>query len=210
MAIELTTATAETLSGIREALSISTSSKPAKDEADVLNLRSYRGTIMGNGFFPGGSKFQSLLDDESSSLNFSIVGGSVNSSPICPSLLGDLASITVNSSNVETRDDGYGVYFSNYITYLNRVFEKLGLYSTLRGAPFGDIGAGSVIMKYYRSENFDFIFKEIITGDFPIGTAKQMTWIWSTFNGLGVCDNINEDRPDFTQYNNVWSGSITE
>jgi hypothetical protein len=187
MAIELTTATAETLSGIREALSISTSSKPAKDEADVLNLESYNGTIMGNTSFPSGTKFQTIADEGAGSLDFSVFAGTINGSPICPSILGNLLSITVNASNLELGDDGRGAYYSNYINYLNEVFEKLGLNSTVSG------GGGSILMKYYRSENFDLIFKESASNiiDTPDSTVY---WRWKTMDGLGVVDSFSLDN----------------
>ena len=217
MAIELTTATAETLSGIREALSIPTSSKTAKDGADILNLQSYNATIHGNsGFaFQGNRihKFQYIEQAGAGSFDFS-VAGTVNGSPICPSILGDLSSTTVNASNLEMRDDGEGFYYSNYITYLNRVFERLGLYSTL--------SSGSdrrVIMKYYRSEDFDLIFKETVTG-FGVVDNPILHWRWKTIDGLGVkdCNQQNgseifynplpSDMKPGEYYGAMWSGSI--
>ena len=199
MSIELTTTTAETLSGIREALSIPT--KPAKDEADVLNLESYGPTIHGALAGTFVDKFQSIEQAGAGILNFSVAGGTVNSSPICPSILGDLSSTIVNASNLEMRDDGEGSYYSNYITYLNRVFERLGLYSTLSSR-----SDRRVIMKYYRSEDFDLIFKE--TTHQVARAEPVMYWRWKTINGLGVKDTLGSKSPKLISRGILWGGSI--
>ena len=221
MAIELTTATAETLSGIREALSIPT--KPAKDEADVLNLESYGPTIHGPGYIGNisqnfqddyRSKFQ-YVEQEGGELNFSVLGGMVNGSPICPSILGDLSSTTVSASNMEGRDDGHGWHYSNYISYLRQVFERLGLNSTLSGS---NSNGGVIFMKYYRSESFHLIFKQVFTD--AVGRTYTTYWSWQTLRGLGVFDSYSNTNPNiygseaflFEETNispsGLWSGSL--
>jgi hypothetical protein len=210
MAIELTTATVETISGIREALSISTSLKPAKNKADVLNLKSYNTTINGGTTGEGGiDKFQMIFNSGSGELNFSVIGGTVNGSPVCPSILGDLSSTTVNASNLDMRNDGRGAYYSNYVDYLNEVFEKLGLHSRISGGSYSIPGRSqdrAVFMKYYRSENFNFIFEETVTG--LQGPNGSMRWRWKTIDGgFGVADGLETSIFDDDSFRR-WYGSL--
>jgi len=189
--------------------------KPAKNEADVLNLTSYGITINGPIINQYSEKFSQdyrskfqYIDEEGGQLNFSVACGNVNGKLICPSILGDLTSITVDQSNLQSLDDGQGAYYSNYTSYLKRVFEKLGLNSVLSSNGGYNFG-----MKYYRSESFDLIFKEVFT-DTEADTYTTY-WGWRTINGLGVADYFGESSLLHTQPPAIageaftrWDGSL--
>jgi len=190
--------------------------KPAKNEADVLNLTTYGITINGPTINYYSEKFSQdyrskfqYIDEDGGRLNFSVACGNVNGKLICPSILGDLASITVDQSNLQGLDDGQGAYYSNYTSYLKRVFEKLGLNSVLSSNGLG------FLMEYYRSESFDLTFKEVFT-DAEVDTYTTY-WGWRTINGLGVADyyggsSLLHTQPPVKHGDGffMWDGSLVQ
>jgi hypothetical protein len=123
---------------------------------DFTTLTSYGTWFLGVGEFSI-IQSQNFLTDF---VTLELVAAQING---CNISTCSLSSITVNYINLTYRDDGYGLYPSNYVDFLNQILNDNGLYTTFSGA------SGNMVSNFCRLDNFLIIFKQTgVINDAPL------------------------------------------
>lgn len=164
---------------------------------DFTMYKSYSNWLNGlNSFGPNGNENKfSILSQEyynNDYLSLEFTFGEGNSKIF----KNNISELFLTSQNLNFRDDGYGLYATNYFDYLNNILMINGLYSRFLVFPDDSIGKKYILLNRNYSESFIICVKE--TGkinNINIGTY----YYFINVNVVGINDGlVNDFQPKYS------------
>jgi len=130
-----------------------------------------------NKFFTIGQEY-----DTSDYLNLELTGAMANGNPV--SFCNGVSSIQVDHTNLAVRDDGYGIWYVNYVDFINDIFNHLTLHTRLSS---GDDAYFRT--NYYRFDEFSLVFRE--TGQLNSSSISPYYFLLQSYNQYTLLDTFS-------------------
>lgn len=171
--------------------------------SDFVFKTSYNKWINGNYAFGPGTdenKFFTIGQeyDTSDYLNLELTGGMANGNPV--SFCNGVSSIQVDYTNLAVRDDGYGIWYVNYVDFINNIFNHLTLHTRLSS---GDDAVFRT--NYCRLDEFSLVFRE--TGQLNSSSISPYYFQLQSYNQYTLLDNFLMISNPFIEHYPVERGS---
>jgi hypothetical protein len=168
---------------------------PSPGTQDYIDLYSYNRFINGGpevysgsaAYFDKFAAFGIINDSQMTTdayFTLKLVQASVFGQTIKHSDLSAISSVTVDEINVSFRDDGNGMAPSNYVDYIDNLFDIFGLNSSMETYP------DTCKINFCKLDKFYFVFEETGDGDGILNLSFPKYWVLKTIEPWGLLDAV--------------------